>query len=109
MRNSFKNCRRRRTCGLGGADQQTRRSWRPTSASWDVGWTSALDRAVITTTVAKREAMLGWVAVLEGKGVELLVVPGALDYMAGTVRSTNLFGVPLVNLSHTGLGSGMKA
>ena len=45
----------------------------------------ALDRAVITTTVSKREAMLGWVAVLEGKGVELLVVPGALDYMAGTV------------------------
>ena len=69
----------------------------------------ALDRAVITTTVSKREAMLGWVAVLEGKGVELLVVPGALDYMAGTVRSTNLFGVPLVNLSRTGLGPGMKA
>ena len=35
--------------------------------------------------------------------------PGALDYMAGTVRSTNLFGVPLVNLSRTGLGPGMKA
>ena len=46
---------------------------------------------------------------LEGKGVELLVVPGALDYMAGTVRSTNLFGVPLVNLSRPGLGHGMKA
>jgi exopolysaccharide biosynthesis polyprenyl glycosylphosphotransferase len=69
----------------------------------------ALDRAVITTSVAKRESMLGWVAVLEGKGVELLVVPGALDYMAGTVRSTNLFGVPLVNLSRPGLGHGMKA
>ena len=67
-----------------------------------------LDRAVITTSVAKRESMLGWVAVLEGKGVELLVVPGALDYMAGTVRSTNLFGVPLVNLSKPGLGHGMK-
>ena len=67
-----------------------------------------LDRAVITTAVSKREAMLGWVAVLEGKGVELLVVPNALDYMAGTVRSTNLFGVPLVNLSRTGFGPGMK-
>ena len=68
-----------------------------------------LDRAVITTPMSTREAMLGWVAVLEGKGVELLVVPGALDYMAGTVRSSNLFGVPLVNLSRTGLGQGMKA
>jgi len=29
--------------------------------------------------------------------------------MAGTVRSTNLFGVPLVNLSRPGLGHGMKA
>ena len=40
--------------------------------------------------------------------MELLVVPNALDYMAGTVRSTNLFGVPLVNLSRTGFGPGMK-
>ena len=69
----------------------------------------ALDRAVLTSEVSKREAMLGWVAVLEGKGVDLLVVPGALDYMAGTVRSSNLFGVPFVNLSRSGLGHGMKA
>ena len=68
-----------------------------------------LDRAVITTTVTKEEAMLGWIAVLEGKGVEILVVPSALDYMAGTVRSSNLFGVPLVNLSRSGLGKGMNA
>jgi len=68
-----------------------------------------LDRAVLTTSVSKREAMLGWVAILEGKGVEILVVPGALDYMAGTVRSSNLFGVPLVNLSRAGLSHGMKA
>ena len=68
-----------------------------------------LDRAVLTTQVSKREAMLGWIAVLEGKGVEILVVPGALDYMTGTVKSSNLFGVPLVNLSRGGLGHGMKA
>lgn len=69
-----------------------------------------LDRAVITTTVSKEEAMLGWIAVLEGKGVEILVVPRALDYLAGTVRSSNLFGVPLVNLSRrSGLNQGMKA
>ena len=69
----------------------------------------ALDRAVLTSPLSNRDAMLGWIAVLEGKGVELLVVPGALDYMAGTVRSSNLFGVPLVNLSRSGLGHGMKA
>ena len=68
-----------------------------------------LDRAVLTSPVSNRDAMLGWIAVLEGKGVELLVVPGALDYMAGTVRSSNLFGVPLVNLSRPGLAHGMKA
>ena len=67
-----------------------------------------LDRAVLTTTVSKQEAMLGWIAVLEGKGVEILVVPSSLDYMAGTVRSSNLFGVPLVNLSRTGLSQGMR-
>ena len=69
----------------------------------------ALDRAVLTSPLSNRDAMLGWIAVLEGKGVELLVVPGALDYMAGTVRSSNLFGVPLVNLSRPGLGHGMRA
>lgn len=48
-------------------------------------------------------------AMLEGKGVELLVVPGALDFMAGTVRSSNLFGVPLVNLSRGSWSPGMRA
>ena len=70
--------------------------------------THPVDRAVITTRVGDDPAMLGWVAVLEGRGVDMLVVPGALDYMAGTVRSSNLFGVPLVNLSRTGLTAGMK-
>lgn len=68
-----------------------------------------LDRAVLTTRVSRQEAMLSWIAVLEGKGVEVLVVPSALDYMAGTVRSSSLFGVPLVNVSRSGLGPGMRA
>ena len=68
-----------------------------------------LDRAVLTSAVSRQEAVLGWIAVLEGKGVEILVVPGSLDYMAGTVRSSNLFGVPLVNLSLAGLSQGMRA
>ena len=67
-----------------------------------------LDRAVLTTSVSQQDAMLGWVAVLEGKGVEILIVPSALDYMVGTVKSSNLFGVPLVNLSNTGLQHGMQ-
>ena len=67
-----------------------------------------LDRAVLTTPMEGRESMLGWIAILEGKGVEILVVPGALDYMAGTVRSSNLFAVPLVNLSRVGLSQGMR-
>ena len=67
-----------------------------------------LDRAVLTTSVSQRDTMLGWVAVLEGKGVEMLIVPGALDYMVGAVKSSNLFGVPLVNLSNSGLHHGMK-
>ena len=69
----------------------------------------ALDRAVLTSPLSNRDAMLGWISVLEGKGLELLVVPGALDYMTGTVRSSNLFGVPLVNLSGPGLRHGMRA
>ena len=67
-----------------------------------------VDRAVLTTRVGEDPATLGWIALLEGRGVDMLVVPGALDYMAGTVRSSNLFGVPLVNLSKPGLTAGMR-
>ena len=70
--------------------------------------THPMDRAVLTTRVGDDPATLGWIALLEGRGVDILVVPGALDYMAGTVRSSNLFGVPLVNLSKPGLTAGMR-
>ena len=70
--------------------------------------THPVDRAVLTTRVGDDPATLGWIALLEGRGVDILVVPGALDYMAGTVRSSNLFGVPLVNLSKPGLTAGMR-
>ena len=70
--------------------------------------THPVDRAVLTTRVGDDPATLRWIALLEGRGVDILVVPGALDYMAGTVRSSNLFGVPLVNLSKPGLTAGMR-
>ena len=41
--------------------------------------------------------------------METLVVPGVLDYMAGRVKSTNLFGIPLVNLSRNPMSHGVKA
>ena len=69
----------------------------------------SVDRAVIATPVSGHESLLGWIAVLEGRGVETLVVPGALDYMAGRVKSTNLFGIPLVNLSRNPMSHGVKA
>lgn len=69
----------------------------------------AIDRAVIATPVSGHESLLGWISVLEGRGIETLIVPGALDYMTGSVKSSNLFGVPLVNLSRNHLSHGMKA
>ena len=76
-------------------------------ASWETE--RSVDRAVVTTPVPSGSAGMGCMAMLEGKGVELLVVPGALDFMAGTVRSSNLFGVPLVNLSRGSWSPGMRA
>ena len=76
-------------------------------ASWETE--RSVDRAVVTTPMPSGSAGMGCMAMLEGKGVELLVVPGALDFMAGTVRSSNLFGVPLVNLSRGSWSPGMRA
>lgn len=76
-------------------------------ASWEAG--RSVDRAVVTTPMPSGSEGMGCMAMLEGKGVELLVVPGALDFMAGTVRSSNLFGVPLVNLSRGSWSPGMRA
>ena len=76
-------------------------------ASWETE--RSVDRAVVTTPMPSGSAGMGCMAMLEGKGVELLVVPGAIDFMAGTVRSSNLFGVPLVNLSRGSWSPGMRA
>ena len=76
-------------------------------ASWVAD--RSVDRAVVTTPMPSGSEGMGCMAMLEGKGVELLVVPGALDFMAGTVRSSNLFGVPLVNLSRGSWSPGMRA
>ncbi|MDB0025338.1 exopolysaccharide biosynthesis polyprenyl glycosylphosphotransferase, partial [Flavobacteriales bacterium] len=76
-------------------------------ASWEKE--RSVDRAVVTTPMPSGSEGMGYMAMLEGKGVELLVVPGALDFMAGTVRSSNLFGVPLVNLSRGSWSPGMRA
>lgn len=106
-------------------DQLARTAW---SASWRVVaevsheslgedgaglhamWNGArLERAVLTTPVAGDEKTLGWMALLEGKGVELLVVPNSLDFLAGHVKTSNLFGVPLVHFSRHGMTTATKA
>jgi len=64
-----------------------------------------VDRAVLTSPLGGDDRLLGWIALLEGRGVELLLAPQSLDFFAGNVKTTNLFGVPLVNLTRHGMGT----
>jgi exopolysaccharide biosynthesis polyprenyl glycosylphosphotransferase len=64
-----------------------------------------VDRAVLTSPLVGDDRLLGWIALLEGRGVELLLAPQTIDFFAGNVKTSNLFGVPLVNLTRHGMGT----